>query len=681
MKLINREISWLSFNQRVLQEAADKSTPLVDRIKFLGIFSNSLDEFFRVRVASVTRMGGIGKGISQELGIKPKKLLKNILIIVSRQQEELGRIYREIKEELKRENIFIIDEKKLTKTQSRFVEAYFDENVKSALYPIMVSQTPKFPYLKGNTSYLAMTLEKEDRPADKQFVLLEVPTHVLGRFVVLPEIGKKKFIMLLDDVIRHNMNRIFGIYDFDRFHAYSVKLTRDAELDLDDDLSKSFLEKISKSVKARSKAVPVRLIYDSQMPDELLKFITSRLGMNGRESVFAGARYHNFKDFMSFPNLGPPRFVNPKLKAIEDKRLTIGSSLFSNIASKDLMIHFPYEDFSVIVDLIREASIDPEVESIKITLYRVAQDSRVINALISAALNGKHVEVILEIQARFDEEANIYWANQLKEVGAEVVFGVPGIKVHCKLCLITKVVKNKRIHFCNVSTGNFNENTAKVYTDHSLFTAHPGICAEVEKVFQFLRNPYKIHRFKHLIVSPFKLRSKMVSLINQEIRNAKAGKPAAITMKMNSLLDRQIASKLYEAGNAGVKLQLIVRGICVLMAEGFAKEADVRVISVVDKFLEHPRVCVFHNSGDELFFIASADMMPRNLDRRVEVACPVYDKTIKNHLKEILEIQLSDNVKARDLLKGLDNEYVRNASKKELRSQVEVYNYLKQVKG
>lgn len=675
---INREISWLSFNERVLQEAEDKTTPLIERLKFLGIFSNNRDEFYRVRVATVKRLAKLGKKAMDIYGEDPQELLTRLQRKVIEQQNKFEEIYQELKTELAANDVYIIDEKQLDPSQKKFAHDLFVRDVMPSLFPIMIDDSKPFPYMKDKASYLYLKLERINEKKKNKYALIEIPAKTLSRFIVLPEQGKKHFVILLDDVIRNNTDKIFEVFGYRTVEAYNIKLTRDAELDIDNDVSKSMIEKISKSLKARKQGQPVRFVYDAAMPNDMLRYIMKKLGMAKKDNAIPGGRYHNFKDFIGFPTLGHKDLVYNHPPAIEHKLLVNNNqTILKVIKGSDILLHYPYHSFNHIVNLLREASIDPVVESIKITLYRVADSSRIANALINAVKNGKKVTVLVELQARFDEENNIYWANKLNEEGARVIYGVPGLKVHSKLFLITTRESGKEQMYAHIGTGNFNEKTARIYTDFAYLTANKVITSEVNKVFEFYENNFKVEPYKHLAVAPFFMRKLFVDLINNEIAQAKKKKPASILLKMNSLVDREMIDKLYEASRAGVKITLIVRGACSLVTEMEGWSDNIKAYSIVDKFLEHARVFIFHNAGDEKIFISSADWMSRNLDSRSEVAVPIYDPEIRKQLKDIINIQLSGNTKVRILDKRQENHYKRQEKgEKKVRVQDEVYNYL-----
>ncbi len=675
---INREISWLSFNERVLQEAEDPNTPLFERIRFIGIFSNNLDEFFRVRVATIKRMVDLGVDDDTLLGdLNPRELFEKIQDIVYTQQSKVLNIFAGLVEELKKEEIFLINEKELSHKQGIFVRKYFQQRVLPNLVPIMLSKEMKFPYLRDRSVYLAIKLSKQGSPADFAYSLIRVPSRSVPRFLVLPKSGRKKYIMFLDDVIRYCLNELFYYFDYDTSEAFTIKITRDAELDFDDDISKSFIELMEQSLKKRKTGKPVRLIYDREIPKDLLKFILKKTKLDKGENSTPGGKYHNHKDFMEFPEIGRKRHYYPKLPPFMHKDLRPHSGILKVLRKKDVMLHFPYQTFNHFIDLLREAAIDPMVKEIGINIYRVASDSKVINVLLNAIRNGKKVTVVIELLARFDEEANIFWSNKLQEEGATVINGVPGMKVHCKLAWIKRLEGNSFRNYAYIGTGNFHEGTARVYADEGLLTADPRLANEVANVFHFFKQNYRQFNYQHLIISPFTMRNFFISLINNEIRLAGEGKKAYMILKMNSLIDKEMMDKIYEAGRAGVKVRLIVRGIFG-MKPGIPGFSDgIEAISIVDKYLEHSRILLFGNGGDERIFISSADWMPRNLNRRIEVACPVYDREIQNEIREMLQIQLNDNLKARILDQNLANHYNTGTAERKFRAQEDYYNYIK----
>ena len=674
--IINREISWLHFNERVLQEAADPSTPLINRLKFLGIYSNNLDEFFRVRVATVNRMSSMEKGIFHDKYLNPRKTLREINRITKEQQKEFQHIYNAVIHELAENNIFVINDNDLTPEQGKFVEQYFREHVRPCLFPIILSNL-KATSLHDHSLYLAVVLQVKGKPAQEKYALVEVPVNTLSRFLILPPENGKQYIILLDDVIRHCLNEIFSVFGFNSYKAYAIKFTRDAELDIDNDVSKSFLELMTEGLKQREIAAPVRFVYDRHMPERLLKQLLAKLNISQFDTVSAGGKYHNFKDFVSFPNIGTPEMEFTPMPPLEHQGMRVNTSIIAGIKGRDYLLHYPYQSFHYLIDLLREASLDPQVRAIKMTLYRVASNSNVVNALINAARNGKEVTVFLEVQARFDEEANIYWAGKMQEEGVRVIQSIPGYKVHAKLLLIRRKEGVRNVYYAGIGTGNFNETTARVYTDVTIFTADKEIVADVNSVFHLFESIYNTPRFSKLVVAPFHMRNQFIKLLNNEIRNAKAGDDAWIILKINNLTDIKTIKKLYEASAAGVKIKLIVRGICTLQPGVTKLSENIEAITIVGRFLEHSRVIVFANGGNGLFYISSADWMERNFDNRIEVACPIFDRDLQRELMTMLQIQLRDNTKARIISPTKSNQYVKGNLNLKINSQVETYKFFK----
>ena len=682
IELRNREMSWLSFNGRVLQEAADPTVPLLERVTFLGIFSSNLDEFFRVRVAFLTRLAQVGKPARKVLDADPKKILKDIQRLVLKQQADFEDLYQQILRELAHENICIIDETQLSDEQAAFVKHYVQQNVRPVLIPLMINHLSHFPDLKDHAIYLAVCLSATPRTKKPQYALIEVPTDILPRFVILPSSEDKNYIILLDDVIRYGLKDIFSMFRFTHLEAYTIKLTRDAELDIDDDLSESYLRKIAKSLKQRKFGTPVRFVYDSQMPEHLLRFLTRKLKLQALESsLIPGGKYHNFKDFMTFPRIGAPRLRYPPWPALPHRDFAQKKSLFTAMEKRDVLLHYPYQSFDSLIDLLREAAIDPQVTSIQMTLYRVATQSQVINALINAAKNGKRVTVVMELQARFDEAHNVRWAQTLQEEGVRVIDAVPGLKVHAKLLLITRRAQKKSRLYATVGTGNFNETTAQLYSDHSLFTTDTRITTEVKKVFEFLEKNYQRGAFRHLLVSPFNMRRQLIRCIDREIKQARRGEEASILLKANNLDDRQLIKKLYDASQAGVEIRLMIRGMFALIPGIKGMSDHIRATGTVDRFLEHSRVFVFGAGGAGAYYLSSADCMRRNFDQRVEVACPIYDPDLQQEISDFLEIHWRDNVKARILNEKLDNPYNTFPSSPRVRAQEQLYTYFQQRAG
>lgn len=671
---INRELSWLQFNERVLQEAADESVPLIERFRFLGIFSNNLDEFFKVRYATVRRIVEAGKGGKSELGIKASELLEIITQVVINQQSKSLDILANIGQKLENEGVFFVDETKINKEHHDFIKNYFIQQVSPALVTIILNDSLELPVLKDISAYLAVKMELTNE--QKQFALIEIPKS-MDRFIVLPSIGGKSYIMILDDLLRYCLDDIFNIFNYNSITANMIKITRDGELDFDSDLSKSFIEKLSNSVKDRQIGDPVRFVYDKTIDEETLVYLMSKMGIESKDSVIPGGRYHNRRDYVDFPSLGRTDLLYKKITPLQVKGLSIQNSIFSSIAQKDYLLHTPYQTFSYVVKFLREAALDPDVKSIKITIYRLAQISHIASSLINAAKNGKKVTVVIELRARFDEQANIDYAQQMQDEGVNLLFGVPGLKVHSKICVIEREEENALRRYGFISTGNFNESTAKIYTDFTLFTANQKILKDVNMVFNFFDTNYRIYRYKHIITSPHYTKSRIFTLIDTEIENVKAGKPAFIKLKLNSISSYKMIDKLYEASRAGVKIQMIVRGICCLVPGVKGMSENIEVISIIDKFLEHTRMYVFCNDNDTKVYISSADWMTRNIDNRVEVSCPIYQNDIKKELLDIFDICWSDNVKARVIDSSKSNDYRKN-SKDKVRAQFELYDYFKE---
>ena len=673
---IPRDVSWLYFNQRVLQEAQDKSVPLIERLRFLGIYSNNLDEFYRVRVASLKRVHSAGKGHTLFQGEPASKILHKIYKIATEDQKRFNTIFKELNVELEKNNIFLLNETQLNTEQQKFVKEYFAEKVRPFLVPIMIHKENRFPYLKDRAIYLAIKLINKTKKHEKHdYSLVQIPADVLSRYVVLPNVGNKSYIMLLDDVIRFNLSDLYNIFELTHIESYCIKITRDAELDIIPDLHKSYTQNLETSIKNRKKGNPTRFIYDENISKDLLDLLLKNINLDENTNLIPGGRYHNFRDFMKFPHLEHKELLNKKLIPLPHKDLIGKSSVMDVIRKKDLLLTFPYQKFSHIIDLLREAAIDPKVTAISITLYRIAELSNIAQALRAALLNGKEVTAVVELQARFDEENNIYWSEKLQEQGAKMIFGVPGLKVHSKLCLITREEQDTLVNYAYVGTGNFNENTSGVYTDFALLTSDVRITEEVSKVFDFLQVNYRVHSFQHLLVSPFTMRSGIYSLIDKEILNAKRKKLAYIWLKLNNLNDPEMIAKLYMAAKAGVKIKLLIRGVCSLMPSEENLSENIEGISIIDRFLEHNRVLLFANGGDEKMYISSADMLTRNLDQRTEIACPIYDLSIKREIKKQLDIEWRDNTKARSLNIHKMNQYIKSRSPKKTRSQLEIYNY------
>lgn len=655
MSYINRELSWLSFNERVLQEAMDPMVPLIERIRFLGIYSNNMDEFYRVRVANIKRMISLQNKKVDGFSGTPRALYDEIRAVVVRHQKKFEETYNDILESLKKDGIQQLTEKTVTEDQRKELQHYFNEQVIHDLVPIILEKKTPLQKVRDKAIYLAIKMEWDSK-RKVRYALIEVPTTI-PRFYILRSEGSTNFI-LIDDIIRLNLNSVFTIFSYDSIEAYTFKFTRDAELNLDDDVSMSLIEKMEKSIKLRKKGEPVRVVFDHQMPEDLLSAVLRSLNISRTINSIPGGRYHNFKDFMRFPDFGKKNYLFPQYEAAAHPDLAETSSLIKQIQKKDILLHFPYQRFDHVVDLLREAAIDPKVKSIKINVYRVAKNSQVMNALINAVRNGKHVMAVLELQARFDEENNLYWAEKLKDEGAQVVYGYENLKIHSKLIQIKRVSNKKEQLITYIGTGNFNERTSKIYTDLGLITVDKRIGTEVQHVFQMMEHSLHHHTFRYLMVSPINTRRKLMQLIQQEIGFAKAGKTARIQMKINNLVDKKLIDKLYEASNAGVEIDLIVRGVCCLVPGIKKKSERIRVISIVDRFLEHSRFMIFQNNGNPHYYLTSGDWMERNLDKRIEVGCPVYQKDIQAELQLLFDTQWRDNVKARIIDKKQLNHHV-----------------------
>ena len=675
--LINREISWLYFNERVLQEAADKTVPLVERLRFLAIFSSNLDEFYRVRVATLNRLVDINAKTKTMLGFNPKKVLNEIKNIVVRLEKRFDYLYeQEIIKELESQRIFIINEKQLNVARGNYVRQFFRRHVLPSLVPIMLDGTDPnkpFPELKDRRIYFVVKLTFKKKV---KYALIEVPSNVISRFLVLPENNGLKFIILLDDIIRYCLDDLFFIFEYDTIEAHSIQLTRDAELDIDPNMSEKFVDALMHSLQRRDKGRPMRLLYDSEISLETLNYLVNRMNLDA-EALIPGGRYHNFRDFIDFPNVGGSELEYPPMPQLQVNHLDLGRSIFSQMAQRDYLVSLPYQSFDYIVHFLREAAIDPKVQEINICLYRLAENSSVINALINAAQNGKKVNCLIELKARFDEEANIYWRTKLEEGGVNVNIGMVEYKVHAKICLISRREKRGLAYYANLATGNFNEKTAKIYGDYSLFTVDPNITADLKRLFKGLEKQTFHRNYKSIITSPLGTRPQLYRLIDNEIAEAKSGNKAYMILKMNSLSDEAMINKLYEANNAGVTIQLIVRGMCCLVPgqQGFSERITVR--SIVDRYLEHARVWIFCNGGNELVYLSSADLMTRNIDRRVEVGFPINDVRIRKEIRDMIDIQLRDNTKAREIDQQNRNRYIGARRKIKHRAQEDTYNYLK----
>ena len=669
-----RELSWLSFNARVLQEAADESVPVIQRLRYLGIFSSNLDEFFRVRVAEVRRLITVSTGGKRQ---RAKELLETIQERVSALQKEFDRTQVRVLAELRKRHIYIIDETELSKQQMAYVESYFTQAVLPALEPILLSDEVAIPALADESLYLAVDMTT---PEGSRYAVMEVPSDALGRFVAIPRGRDKqgKVFILLDDVIRACLPKVFrGVFTVEAASAYCFKFSRDAELEIETTINESLIEKMASSLKQRRKADAVRFVYDSTMPETLLEHLRKRLGFGRYDSLIPGGRYHNSKDYIGFPNAGPKYLEFKPMQPVRIRELDQTDNIFDALKLKDYLLYYPYHPFDYVVDILKTAAIDPAVTAIKVCLYRVAKNSQIVDALINAQYNGKRVRVVVELAARFDEQANIAWSERLTEAGIEVIFGIPGLKVHSKLFVIDRMEAGSVVRYAHIGTGNLNEKTARLYTDFTLLTADSEICEDVHQVFEFLKYNYRRPDYKHLLVSPHTSRNGLTRLIDDEIANARQGFRAQLFLKCNNLVDRQLTLKLYEASQAGVEIKLIIRGMCSLLPGVSGISENINAISIVDRYLEHPRIYVAHNRGKPKYYISSADLMTRNIDYRVEVICPVKDEQAQIVLQDILDQQWHDNSKARILDAQQTNRMVDSAGKATLlRSQETIHRYV-----
>jgi polyphosphate kinase len=677
---IVRDLSWLAFNERVLQEAKDPSVSVYDRLRFLGIFSNNLDEFFRVRVATLHKMARLGKAAKVHLENDPEGILREIQQTVMLQQNDFDNTYQQIIKELGEQRIFIKNEKELSPEQEVFVSNYYTDKVSSQIVPLMIESIPEMPLLRDKSIYLACVLGNTSNRKLRSYALIEIPTKVLPRFIIMPSSEGITDIILLEDIIRFSLPHLFAPFGFNHFSGYIIKVTRDAELETDNDIQYSVIEKLESQIKNRKRGKTTRFVFDRHLDSSLLEFLSKRLGLTRKDNLVPGGRIHNFKDFMSFPS-SVFKDLKSRPKAFVHTALRQPIRIMPVLDKQDVMLHFPYHSFDSIIDLLREAAIDPFVQSIKITCYRLAKDSKIINTLVNAVRNGKSVTVMIELRARFDEEANLEWKALLEEEGVKVLLGVPNMKVHAKLCVIKRREANRTKQYGFVSTGNLNEGTASYYGDHCLLTSNRNILADVNRIFACLEKPKPIlaelKNCKTLPVSPINMRKYFVALIDKEIEQAKKKKPAAITIKLNSLVDDVFIQKLEAAATAGVQVRLIIRSICCINTTSKSYKKNIQAVSIIDEYLEHARVFVFHNAGVPQVYISSADWMIRNLDHRVEAACPILDPKIQKELIDILDIQLAGNVKSRVLNNEQDNSYVeKKDGDLEVRSQVDIYDYL-----
>ncbi|MBB1506560.1 polyphosphate kinase 1 [Pseudoalteromonas sp. SG41-1] len=674
------ELSWLSFNDRVLQEAKDKNNPIIERIRFLGIFSNNLDEFFRVRVADVKRRILLNKLPDTNFD-EDEILLTQIQQKVLQLGKKFNVIHQQILDDLNTHNIHVDRPEQLSEFHINWLKIFFHDNVLQHISPIMLDENKDFSdHINDTMTYLFVEMFNDK----SHYAMLEVPTDRVPRFVILPpeKTRRHKTIVMLDDIILFFLSDVFSsFFSFTEIQGYAIKLTRDAEYNLDDELEEGILDKMSKGLKQRIYAEPVRLVYDQAMPEPMLKVMKKRLGVTHHDALIPGGRYRNFRDFIGFPNVGRQYLENKSLPALQSTAFNNHASVFAAISQQDILLYYPYHTFNHLLEYVRQAAFDPRVTQIKVNIYRVASKSRLISSLINAAKNGKKVTVMVELKARFDEQNNIEWAKVLSGAGIKVIFGIPALKVHSKLCIIHRREKGQIVKYAHIGTGNFHEKTAKIYTDFSLFTKHQGICDESDSVFKFIESSYKPFMFEHLMISPVNARQLLLGLIHQEITHVENGHAGKITLKINNLVDKELVDCLYLAARSGVKIRIIVRGMCSLMPGLNNFSDNIRVISIVDRFLEHPRVMIFGNNGDEKVYISSADWMTRNLDHRVEVGVPIYDEKLKQLIVDVLELQFKDRTKARIIDSEQKNHYVRRGNRKKIRSQIAIYDHLKKWEG
>ena len=673
---IHRDISWLSFNYRVLQEAKDPKVPLLDRLKFLAIYSSNLDEFFRVRVANNRNLLRLGKKEKKDLEFEPEDILNQILKIVNEQQQEFSTIFfKQILPQLKKQGIFVIRRQEMNDEQKEFIESYFTDNLLPFVQPVLLIKQKIKPFLNNGSLYLALLLV-DQKSSEKNYAIVKVPSEIMGRFIELPNKNENEHtIILIDDVVRHCISWIFPGYNI--IESYSIKLTRDAELYIDDEFSGDLLEKIKTSLNKRKVGPASRLVYDRTMPPDFLKFLQKVFDLTQYDLLPEG-RYHNNFDFFNFPNYGIKHLREMPLDPIHINHLEDPTIIFDELKKKDHLIHPPFHSYLSVVTFFEAAAEDPNVTHIKIVQYRVASHSRIMNALIDASNRGKQVSVFIEVKARFDEEANLKWGEKLEEAGVQVKYSIPGIKVHAKMASIIRQEDGINHVYSYFSTGNFHEGTANVYSDYGLFTYDKRLTQESIKLFNYLetKNGDGI-KFDHLKVGMFNMTETLITYIEREIAHAKAGKKALIILKMNSLQDMTLIDHLYKASQAGVTIKMIIRGICSLVPQVPGVSDNITAISIVDRFLEHARIFIFNNDGNEDYLISSADWMYRNLFRRIEVVVPIYDKTLQKHLKNLIDLQLHDNVKARSLNYLDINNYIVEKNRLQIRSQMETYLYIK----
>ena len=668
---LERDISWMYFNHRILQEAQRENVPLLERMTFLGIYSNNLDEFFRVRMASQSRIAESTEKSASADSEKARKIIKQISKLNAQFVKEYSETIHHVTDELKRENIYLVSDTEVSPEQMEFIRSYYKEKLAGSIVPIWFSAIKSMDCENDENIYLAVKVSKEAK-SSVDYAFLELPVDVCGRFVRLPDHEGKSYLMYVDDIIRCCLPLVFEGLGYTDFKAYAFKFTRDAEMEIDNDLRTGTLQKISKGIKSRKRGEPLRFIYDAQMPKDLLKRVLRKMDLDSLDVVLDSGRYQNHKDMMGFPDCGRKDLKYPKWPSILKKELDGPDSLIQKIQQKDRFLHVPYHSFDSFIRVLQEAAVSKNVSSIKITLYRLAKESKVVKALIGAARNGKKVTVVIELLARFDEASNIHWSKKMQDAGIKVIFGVEGLKIHSK---ITHIGTRKGPDIACISTGNFHEGNARTYTDCMLMTASQRLVKEVNMVFDFIERPYNPIRFRELLVSPNEMKKKFIALINNEIKNKKAGKPAYIKIKINHITDPIMVQKLYEASAAGVDIDLLVRGNCSLITgiEGISNHIHIR--GIIDRYLEHSRIFIFANGGEEeKIFIGSADWMPRNLDHRIEVITPIYDPSLKGEMKRIVEYGLKDTLQGRIVDGRGDNKLQSADEATSFRSQEALYN-------
>ncbi|WP_245608366.1 polyphosphate kinase 1 [Shewanella waksmanii] len=675
--LIDKELSWLSFNERVLQEACDTNVPLIERVRFLGIFSSNMDEFFKVRVAAVRRE--ILLTAYADTPSRSQALMHSIQDKVLALQERFDATYHALMKDLVRANIYLINETQLSEFHHAWLKKYFKDRLVRHIAPlILTKQSELVNHINDDSTYLCAALYSGEKI---RYAFVKIPDAGIPRFIELPheKASKVRHFILVDNIIRHCLDELFEpFFDYDRSEVYSMKMTRDADFDITDELEKTQLEQMTNAIRKRLQAQPVRLVFDRNMPNHMLKMLKKNLHISSTECLIPGGRYHSFRDFMDFPTAGRKKLVNEKLPALNSEQFSAFNNSFDAIKHGDIVLNYPYHKFSHFTELVRQAAYDPAVTSIKINLYRVAKNSHIMQSLIDAVKNGKRVTAVIELRARFDEQSNIDWTKRLAEAGVKVHHGIPSLKVHSKLCLIAREEQGSTQLYAHIGTGNFNEGTARFYTDLSLFTADQAIAAEVQHVFELLKRPYQRDQFNHLIVSPFNSRQQWLQLIDDEIDAASRGEKSGITLKLNNLVDDIMVNKLYQASQAGVKIKLMIRGMCTLVPQIAGISDNIEVYSIVDRFLEHSRIMLFSAAGQNKLFMGSSDWMTRNLDERVEVCTPIYSAALKKMIMDLMQIQFSDNTKSRIVNQAQSNPYKSRGNKKKVRSQIAIHQYLTQ---